>query len=122
MGKVKARELKYKAFHDCNGTHYPRINRKTGKLFYSTLQNPCTRQTEEQKRVCTEFGKKSAAVYRWIRENRDTEIYQKVMAKFKRQEQYKRLNSFMLGTNMAHLQTDGSVVITIGSYSATIPS
>ncbi|MCQ2329674.1 MAG: hypothetical protein MJZ93_03850 [Paludibacteraceae bacterium] len=122
MGKVKVRELEFKAFRDCDGTHYPRINRKTGKLFYSTLQNPCTEQTEEQKRVCTEFGKKSSAVYRWIRENRDTEIYQKVVTKFKRQEQYKRLNSYMLGADMTHLQTDGSVVITIGSYSTTIPS
>lgn len=120
MGKVSVRKLKLKTFHDCHGTHYPRINRTTGRIFYSILQNPCTGQTEEQKRVCTEFGKKSSAVYRWLRENQDTEIYQKVKAKFNRQDKYKRLNGFMLGTDMAYLKPDGSVVITIDSYSATI--
>ena len=107
---------------DANGTTYIRKNRKTGQYYTARLCNPCKTVTEKQKRTRSEFGILNSAVNKWITENREqnSQAYQNVMQKFLRQDKYKLLRGFIIGTNMARIQEDGSVVITIDGDSVFV--
>jgi len=61
-------------------------------------------------------------VNKWITKNRTEEsaAYQQVMTKFKRQDKYKLLRGFMVGTNMASMPDDSTVVICVGDYSVFV--
>lgn len=122
MGIIHPTKPRFRKHKDTNGTTYLRQNRKTGVISTVTLCHPCTTSTEKQKRMRSDFGILNSAVNRWIAQNRNanSEVYQRVMKKFNRQDRYKLLRCFMVGTRMATVQSDGLVVISIDSYSATI--
>lgn len=122
MGIIHPTKPRFRKYKDANGTTYLRQNRKTGVISTVTLCNPCTTSTKKQKRMRSDFGILNSAVNTWIAQNRDanTEAYQRVTRKFNRQDRYKLLRCFMVGTRIATVQPDGSVVITIDTYSTTI--
>jgi len=120
MGKVHPK--KPKTYRDGQGTTYCRRNKKTGVITSAQLCHPNNPSTEKQQANRTKFGLQTKAVCKWIDENKsaETEIYKKVMAKFKRQDQFKLLRGYMLGKGMAVVQPDGTVVITIDDYSVNM--
>lgn len=124
MGKISSPKLKPSQRHykDANGTHYERTNRKTGKSYSVTLRHPCKTSTEKQTLTRSKFGTLNSLVNKWISENKgeESEAYQKVMTKFKRQDKYKLLRGFMIGTNMATMSDDSTVVIRIDDYSVVV--
>jgi len=124
MGKISSPKLNpsQRRHKDANGTTYERTNRKTGKSYSVTLRHPCKTSTEKQSQTRTKFGILNSIANKWIAENKavESEAYQKVMTKFKRQDKYKLLRGFMIGTNMATMTDDSTVVICIDDYSVII--
>jgi len=87
-----------------------------------TLRHPCKISIEKQNQTRTKFGILNSAVNKWIAGNKavESEAYQKVMTKFKRQDKYKLLRGFMIGTNMATMSNERTVVIRIDDYSVVV--
>jgi len=104
---------------------YTKMNRKTGQVYSVKLCNPCTTSSVNQTTHRTEFGKIAQALSVWINANKvstatDHAIYQSVKTQFDRQTKNVTLRGYMMAKNMAVVQTDGSVIITIGTYSKSV--
>jgi len=104
---------------------YTKMNKKTGKCYSVKLCNPSKTVTANQTTQRTEFGKVSQALSVWINANKvstatDYAIYQGVKAGYDRQCKYSTLRGYMMAKGYATVQTDGSVIITIGTYSKSV--
>jgi len=104
---------------------YTKINKKTGKCYSVKLCNPSTKVTTDQTTQRTAFGAQNKASSAWIAyaspsTSTDHAIYAGVKAAFDRQNKYSTLRGYMLAKGIAVVQTDGSVIITIGTYSKSV--
>jgi len=104
---------------------YTKMNKKTGKCYSVKLCNPNTNWTNNQKTQRTEFGKICNALSVWIAANKvstatDHAIYAGVKAGYDRQTKYSTLRGYMMSKGYATVQSDGSVIITIGTYSKSV--
>jgi len=104
---------------------YTKMNRKTGQVYSVKLCNPSESVTANQTAQRNKFGAINSAISAWINTNKvatatDHAVYMQVVAAYDRQIKYSTLRGFMVAKNYAAVQTDGSVKITIGTYTATI--
>lgn len=115
---------------------YTKMNKKTGKCYSVKLCNPNFSTTSGQATQRTAFGIISSAIAAWITDNKlaNTAAYKTLKRLFDRQTKYATLRGFMMAKDMAKLEADGSVTITIkkdvpinttpieGGYGGTTPS
>ncbi|HJJ95860.1 MAG TPA: hypothetical protein O0W79_04735 [Methanocorpusculum sp.] len=127
MGKVKTTWLL--PGHSGRPCHhediYTKMNKKTGQVYSVKLCYPSEKVTANQVAQRNNFGLVSMALSAWIRQNKeatatDHAAYMAVKAQYDRQTKYSTLRGYMMAKNMAVAQTDGSVVITIGTYTTTV--
>jgi len=104
---------------------YTKTNKKTGAVYTVKLCNPNKTVSTDQATQRSEFGKISNALSVWINANKlstasDHAIYQGVKAQYDRQIKYSTIRGYMMAKGMATVQSDGSVIITIGTYSKSV--
>jgi len=104
---------------------YTKMNKKTGQVYSVKLCNPSDTVTSNQTTQRTTFGAISMALSAWINANKVSTgsahaVYQTVKTQFDRQTKYSTIRGYMMAKGMATVQTDGSVMITVGTYSVTI--
>lgn len=127
MGKVKTTWLM--PGHSGSPCHhdsiYTKLNRRTGQVYSVKLCNPNDNVTANVAAQRTKFGTIASALSAWINANKvstatDHATYQRLFAAFNRQNKYSTLRGYMMARNMAEVQADGSVKVTIGTYSTTV--
>jgi len=104
---------------------YTKMNKKTGRCYSVKLCNPSTKVTANMTAHRTKFGKLNQAINAWIvyaqpSNSADHAHYQSVKTAFDRQYMYSTMRGFMLSKGYAVAQQDGSVIITIGTYSKSV--
>ena len=127
MGKVKTTWLL--PGHSGRPCHhediYTKMNKKTGQVYSVKLCYPSETVTANQTAQRNSFGAVSKALSAWIATNKvttatDHSAYETVKAQYDRQGKYSTLRGYMMAKNMATVQTNGSVTITIGTYTTTV--
>ncbi len=99
---------------------YTKQDKKTGKVYSVKLCNPNEEWSSDQESHRATFGKVSAAISAWIKENRaqGTADYQKVFNAFERQTRYSTLRGMMMAKGYYNVSEAGVVTVDVNKYAS----